>query len=282
MPTNTPAPKGSPRQVFGAALKFYRERADLTRDDLAARAHISVSTVRAYEGGWRVPTRSSVADIEAVAEMGSGGALLMLWDEFQDGMNYQALPAWVQDWAETIEPTAATLRWYEPLLVPALLETEDYMRAVYAGRFGITEDEIGQQVAARLKRQEILSRPKPPALWVIMDEGVLRRPVGGRHVMAEQIGRLIDAAAQPSIRIEVIELSTGAHEGLNGGFVLADFDDAPSVGSYDSAVSGQVVTERQTVAKLDVMWSTMRGEALPRGASVALLEEAKKKWTSQA
>jgi transcriptional regulator with XRE-family HTH domain len=280
--THVPAPKGSPRQVFGAALRFYRERAELTRDDLAAMAHISASTIRAYEDGWRVPTRGTVADVEAVSDMGTGGALLMLWDEFQDAMNYQAVPAWVQDWAETAEPSAATLRWYETVLVPGLLQTEDYMRAVFASRFGITEDEVELAVAARLKRQEILVRPNPPALWVLLDEAVIRRPVGGRHVMAEQLGRLVEAADQPNVRIGLIELATGAHEGLSGGFIIADFDDAPSVGSQDAAAYGHVVTDRESVATLDLTWSTLRCEALPRGASVALLEEAKKQWTSQA
>jgi Domain of unknown function (DUF5753) len=77
--------------------------------------------------------------------------------------------------------------------VPGLLQTGDYARAIFRTRFRITAGQIDEQVAARLKRQEILAREDPPALWVILDEWVLRRPVGGRHVMQEQVSRLIAA-----------------------------------------------------------------------------------------
>jgi transcriptional regulator with XRE-family HTH domain len=99
--------------VFGPVLRFYRDRAGLTRDELAARAHVSVSTIRAYEEGRRVPTRASVIDIEALEEMGARGALLVLWDQFEEGMSYAVFPDWLQYWAETVEPTALALRSFE-------------------------------------------------------------------------------------------------------------------------------------------------------------------------
>src|SRR6185437_1109552 len=111
-------------------------------------------------------------------------------------------------------------------------------------RIGATEDEIDELVAARLKRQEVLNKPNPPTLWVILDEWVLRRPVGGRHVMLEQVNRLIEAAQQPNVVFEAIPADAGAHEGLNGaGFAIADFKDAPSVGYQESAVQGQIVQD---------------------------------------
>jgi transcriptional regulator with XRE-family HTH domain len=157
------APKGTPRAVFGEMLRFYRERAGLSREALADKAHISASTIGAYETGWRVPTRDTVKDIDAVPEMHTDGALTKLWDQFQDGMNYQVFPAEVQDWAET-EAIAATLRWFEAQIVPGLLQTEAYMRAIFSTRFGTTGEGIEQRVAARLSRQEILTREQPPAL----------------------------------------------------------------------------------------------------------------------
>jgi hypothetical protein len=136
-------------------------------------------------------------------------------------------------------------------------------------------------VAARLKRQELLARDEPPALLVLLDEAVLRRPVGGRHVMQEQVDRLVDAARQPKIRIEVIPASLGAHEGLYGGpFIFADFEDALSVGYVETAVGGRPLKDRKDLAALELTWTTLRGEALPRAASVALLEEAAKTWSS--
>lgn len=281
MADNTPAPKGSPRQVFGEALRYYRKRAELALEDIAPVVHLSVSTIRAYEDGRRVPQRQTIADIEAVPAMNADGALLMLWDQFEEGMTYQVFPDWVQDWIEVIEPVAATLRWYETVYIPALLQTEDYMRAVFATRFGRSADEIEEKVLARLARQRrLLEREEPPALWFILDLAVLVRPVGGRHVMAEQIDRLIEAAKQPNIRIEIIPQDAGTHEGLAGAFVIADFDDEPSVGYQEGAVRGLPLKDRKDVAWLELTWTTLRGETLPRGGSLAQLEEKAKTWTS--
>jgi transcriptional regulator with XRE-family HTH domain len=272
-------PGRTPRQVFGAMLRYYRERAGLSRSELAQQISKSVSLIQAIELGQRAATAEVTEDLERV--LPADGALTRLRDEIGDGLSYQAFPAWFQDWALK-EAEAATLRWFEPLIVPGLLQTEDYARAIFRTRFRITSEEIEEQVAARLKRQEILTRDEPPAFWVILDEWVLRRPVGGRHVMLEQLNRLIEAARQPHIAIEVISADVGAHEGVTGAFAIADFEDAPSVGYQEGAVRGQPVEERKEVASLDLTWATLRGEALPRAASLALLEEAAKSWTSAA
>jgi|SRR5215469_7259432 len=274
-------PKGSPRAVFGAMLRHYRTRAGLTQDQLGALAHVSGKLISAYENGWRVPTRPTTADIDAVPEMNTGGALTELWEQFQDGMSYQAYPDWFQDWPET-EATAHRLRWFEPDLVPGLFQSEGYARAVYAARFAITDEELDAAVAARLRRQEILRREKPPTVWAILDEWVLRRPVGGAHVMLEQVSRLIEEAQHPGTVIQVIAASTGMHTGLNaGGFSIADFDNQPSVGYQAMQLHGQQVRDPRELAALDLVWDTVVMEALPLVASLTLLEEAAKSWTSR-
>jgi transcriptional regulator with XRE-family HTH domain len=281
MPLQEPnPPKGTPRAVFGAMLRHYRMRAGLTQDHLGGLAHVSGKLISAYENGWRVPTRPTTADIDTVPEMNTSGALTELWDQFEEGMNYQAYPDWFQDWREK-EALATTLRWFEPLLVPGLLQTDMYARALFSSRIGVTDDQIDQRVAARLKRQEILARDSPPALWVILDEWVLRRPVGGRHVMLEQVNRLIEAAARPNVVFEVIPAGAGAHEGLyGGGFAIADFKGAASIAYQETAVHGQLVQDDEYVAALMARWTTLGTEALPRKASISLLEEAAKSWTS--
>jgi transcriptional regulator with XRE-family HTH domain len=281
MPSHESSQAGTPRAVFGAMLRFYRQQAGLSQDALGAKAHMSGKTISAYENGWRVPTRPAAADIDAVPEMRTSGALTELWDKLKDGLTYQAYPSWVQDWAIK-EAEAATLRWFEPLVVPGLLQTEDYARAIFQTRFGLGSEEIEERVAARLKRQEVLLRDAPPALWVILDEWVLRRPVGGKHVMVEQVSRLVEAAMRPTIAIQVIPATVGAHEGLAGAFTLADFDTAPSVGYREAAGRGQYMEGRDDVATLELTWTTLRGETLPRKASLAVLEEAAKTWTSAA
>ncbi len=275
-------PKGTPRAVFGAMLRHYRVRAGLTQDRVGALAHVSGKLISAYENGWRVPTRATTADIDTVGELNTHGALTELWDQFEDGMNYQAYPDWFQDWPDK-EATATTLRWFEPLLVPGLLQTDLYCRALFSTRIGSTEDQIEELVLARLKRQEVLTRANPPTLWVILDEWVLRRPVGNRHVMLEQVNRLIEAALRPNVVFELIPADAGEHEGLyGGGFAIADFKEARSVAYQESPVQGQIVQDPEHVRTLMAKWTTLGTEALPRKASITRLEEAAKSWTSQA
>lgn len=268
----------TPRQVFGAMLRYYRERADLSRTELAQQISKSVSLIQAIELGQRVATAEVTEDLERA--LTADGALSHLRTEIGDGLGYQPYPSWFEDWVAS-ERTAKKLRWFGSLLVPGLLQTEDYARAIFRTRFGATDEEIEEQVAARLKRREILQRDEPTALWVIVDESVLRRSVGGRHVMREQVIHLIETSQLPHVSVQVISADVGAHRGLwAGGFAIADFAEAPAVGYQETACQGQFVERREDIETLADCWDMLVREALPWGASQALLEEAAKSWAS--
>jgi hypothetical protein len=141
-------------------------------------------------------------------------------------------------------------------------------------RLDSTSEEVGQAVAARMERQRILERNQPPELSAILDEAALRRPVGGPEVMRGQLAHL--TMRRPTVAIQVIPLTAGAHEGLKGGgFVLADFEDSASIAYQDAAASGQIIEDPRVVGALAHTWDTLRLEALPRVASLALIEEIK-------
>jgi transcriptional regulator with XRE-family HTH domain len=268
----------TPRQVFGAMLRHYRERAGLSRTELARQISKSVSLIQAIELGQRAATADVTEDLERV--LPADGALTRLRDEIGDGLGYQAYPSWFQEWLVS-EREAKKLRWFGPILVPGLLQTGHYARAIFRTRFGATEDEIDEQVDARLKRREVLERDQPPALWVVLDEMVLRRLVGGRHVMREQVVHLIEMAQRPHVSIQVISSNVGVHLGLcAGGFAIADFADVAPVGYQETACQGQYVDRREDIETLVECWDTVMREALPWAASQALLEEAAKSWTS--
>jgi len=275
MPSREPG--RSPRQVFGGMLRYYREQAGLSRTELARQISKSVSLVQAIELGQRAATPDVTEDLEAA--LATGGALTRLRTEIGDGLSYQAYPSWFADWPGK-EAAASAIRSFELAVVPGLLQTEDYARALFRTRLKITDEQIEEWVAARMARQAILARDDPPMVWVVLDEGVLRRQVGGRHVMCEQVNRLIVTAGRPNIVIEVVPASAGAYLGLQGPFVIADFEDAPSVGYQEMMVGAQPLEDAEQVASLDFTWNTLRSEALPRAASLALLEEAAKSWSS--
>jgi hypothetical protein len=115
---------------------------------------------------------------------------------------------------------------------------------------------------------------------VILDEGVLRRPVGGPEVMRGQLVHLAGMARTPHIVVQVVPLAAGAHQGLDGGaFAIADFDDAATIAYQDTAVSGQIIEDASEADALAHTWDTVRLEALPRAASLSLIEETARQWT---
>ena len=268
----------NPGQVFGSMLRFYRARAGLSQEQLGALIHFSPDQVSKVENGLRSPTREFIGACDGLAQLGTGGALGELRDRLDGYFRQRAFPGWFATWAE-YEPRAAALRWYESLVVPGLLQTAGYARAVLRTRVGSTDEQIEEMVAARLERQAVLDRDAPPTLWVVVDEGVLRRPVGGPVVMAEQLRHLAETAQRPNLVVQVIPAGAGAHEGLRGPFMIADFPDAPSVAWQDAAVFGQLIDDANGIASLMAMWDTLKSEALPRPASLALMEEAAKTWT---
>jgi transcriptional regulator with XRE-family HTH domain len=268
----------SPLRVFGAMLRHYRVAAGLTPEELGARIYLSASQIRKVEEGTRTPTEALTQACEALPELNSNGALTTLREILKDHLRHRAYPGWFQAWPDH-ESHARRLRNFELVVVPGLLQTEAYARAVLRTRVGATEEELDEAVAARLERQQILGHEHPPQLWVLIDEAVIRRPVGGAEVMAEQLEFLASTARRPHIVLQVIPLAAGAHEGMRGGaFVLADFEDDPSLGYQDTAVSGQIVEDANQVEALAVTWDTLRLEALPRSASLDLVEEVAQGW----
>jgi transcriptional regulator with XRE-family HTH domain len=276
-----PATAESPLRVFGAMLRHYRTAAGLTPEELGARLYLSASQIRKVEDGTRTPTEALVQACESLPELDSHGALTTLRDILKDHLRHRAYPGWFQAWPDH-ESHARRLRDFELAVVPGLLQTQAYARAILSTRVGATQEELDEAVAARLARQHILEHEQPPELWSLIDEAALRRPVGSPEIMANQMASLATAARRPHIVMQIIPLSAGAHEGMRGGpFVLADFADSPSLGYQDTALTGQIVEDANQVEALATTWDTLRLEALPRSASLDLVEEVAGTWRRQ-
>jgi hypothetical protein len=259
-------------------LTYHRDRAGLSPEQLGTVVFMSGSLIRKVEAGTRTPAAGLVKACDDV--LGCNGALAELYGQLRPLFRDRPYPGWFGKWPEA-EAAARSLRWYEPLVIPGLLQTEDYARAILSTRVGDTADEIDEMVAARLDRQQILSRDKPPTLWVIVDEGVLHRDIGGPAVMADQAAQLSQMARRPGIVVQVIPLTTGAHQGLNGGaFIIADIPGSPVLAYQDTAARGQVTEDGDDTDALVTTWDTLKAEALPRAASLILIEEAGSIWTA--
>ncbi len=159
-------------------------------------------------------------------------------------------------------------------------QTADYARAVLSTRPHTSADEVEELVTARLARQALLARADPPLLYVLLDEGVLHRPVGTPDVMAGQLARLADLSEQTYVTLQVIPYSAGAHIGLQGGFAIADLPDLPGIVFLDSVADGQTVEDAAIVSQVTQRFDALRAEALPRGASRDMIRKvAEERWT---
>ena len=148
---------GTPAGVFGAELRYYRTRAGLSQKDLAPRANVSHDVISKIETGERPPAEDFPPRLDAISELDTREALTRLWSHLKKGHKQRAY-GWFERWAD-IEAEATALRWYEPLVVPGLLQTEDYARAILARPDGDLDD-LDEQVAARLARQAVLERAR--------------------------------------------------------------------------------------------------------------------------
>ncbi|MEV8630417.1 DUF5753 domain-containing protein [Streptosporangium sp. NPDC051023] len=188
------------------------------------------------------------------------------------------LPAWFRPWVE-IEQEADTLRTWQPLVVPGLLQTEDYARSILRGAPRASTEWIEKNVAMRLDRQRILERDDPPMLWAILDEGVLGRLVGSRPIMAAQLDHLLGMAQRPCVTIQVLPFKAASTTGLLGGFFVAQTKGLTNTVYMESAGQGQVSDRPGDVAGIVTDYEAIRAEALPQSVSRELIEEMREQWT---
>lgn len=268
-----PDPAESPLAFFGSELRHYRTKAGLTLEQLGEKINYSSSQIGAIEQGKRPPTRefARLAD----QALGTDDALTRLWPLARK----TPFPAWFHRWVD-IEETAHTLKTWQPLLVPGLLQIESYTRAIVSQRPDLTPEEIDTMVAARTNRQEILTRERPPLLCVMLDEGILYRQVGTKHVMREQLLALIEAAQRPRITIHVVPIESQALLGLGGAFVIASVSGEADYVYVDGISEGYVTDRASDVEVIANMYEAIRSLALPMPASLDLIAKVvEDKWT---
>jgi transcriptional regulator with XRE-family HTH domain len=266
-------PEASPLHFFGAEVRRAREAAGMTLAELGALVPCDASTVSRIESGILSPSdRFAVACDEAFPQM--GGWFTRFYRS--SGQWTGPYPPWFLDWLK-IEREATALRWWEPILIPGLLQTADYARALFrAWQRAGSDEQVEDLVAGRLQRQAILDRADPPELWVLLDEAALHRPVGSAKVMHGQLEHLADMTGRASVTVQVVPADLGAHGGMLGAFILAD----PSGTLYlETAVEAQITGRSALTERAALMFDRLRADALPRGASRDLIVKvAHERW----
>ncbi|AVT36010.1 transcriptional regulator [Plantactinospora sp. BB1] len=189
----------------------------------------------------------------------------------------ELVPVWYRPFIEH-EGRASLLRVFQPLLIPGMLQTEAYARAVLAG-YRVQADSVDSILATRFGRQEILRRrPDPCQLVAVVDEGVLHRRVGDADVMRDQLKTLVTACEQPHIRVQVVPFDAGAYVGMDGALAIATVD-GRLIGFLEGHLEGRLVESPDATTNLESAWEAIRDYALPSQQSLELITRTAEKWT---
>jgi hypothetical protein len=175
-----------------------------------------------------------------------------------------------------MEAAARLIRTFECQFVHGLFQTEDYARAVaLLGHKAVPGEEIDRRVSVRMKRQDLLGRPGSPQLWSVMDEAVLRRPVGGRRVMRAQVERLIEVARLPHVAIQVVPFRRGGHAAVGGSFAVLRFAEAevPDAVYIEHLTSALYLEKRSDVEHYMEVMNVLSAQALSPAATERFLRQ---------
>jgi transcriptional regulator with XRE-family HTH domain len=272
------------RRRLAAELRKAREQAGMTIDEVAERLEWSSAKISRIENA-----RVSVLPRDVKFLLSTYGLtdcddawepMLVLARESRQKGWWQQYGDAVREWFEVyvgLEAEAATLNCYHTEFVNGLLQTRDYARAVHRAWLPTaTDEEIEQLVNVRMARQELLTSPDGPHVWLVFNEAVLGRLVGGRAVMHEQLLRLVDASTLPNVTIQVMPFSGGAHSAMDGSFNILGFPDPadPNVVYIEYQTGALYLEKREETDRYKLIFDHLRAQAMPVDASRALIRRS--------
>ncbi|GGR91887.1 transcriptional regulator [Streptomyces humidus] len=257
------------RRRLGQELRRLRELKGMTAEEVAERLLVSQSKISRLENGRRSISQRDVRDLCGVYEVEDQRMVDSLMEMAKDSRQQ----GWWHAFGDVpysvyigLETDAASLRVYDPQIVPGLLQTRQYAEALISGALPETAPtEIEKRVQVRMRRQErVSSGENPLRLWSVMDESALRRVVGSRELMRGQLEHLVEQSQLPHVTVQVIPFDMGAHPGLNGQYAILEFPDtADSSVVYIEGVTSDLYLEKPNdVQKYSVMYEHLRAQAL--------------------
>jgi transcriptional regulator with XRE-family HTH domain len=280
--------RGSPtlrRRQLGQELRKLRESSGATIDQVAERLACSSSKISRIETGQSGVSQREVRDILTAYGVDGDQAeeLVEIAREAKQRGWWQLFGQVLTSAYVGLEAAADAVWSYEVLVVPGLLQTEDYARAmIQAARPDMTDEEVDQRVRVRLNRQSLLTQEDPLQLALVLDEAVLQRPVGGARVMREQLERLSAAFELPNVSLQVLPFAAGAHGGMDGTFTMLRYED-PS--NHDlvfsaNAAGGLFLEKDEELERYADIFTRLQASALaPRESQEMIAQLAKEpKW----
>ncbi|GAA2441673.1 helix-turn-helix transcriptional regulator [Streptomyces macrosporus] len=254
-------------KVFGAVLNALREAQGVTREELGQHVGYSKSMVAKIEYGERLASPAFIAKAEELLD--AKGALRAAAPH----LKWTRLPAWFGEYARR-EQEAISLWTYDTHVILGLVQTEDYARAVLSAYVPtLDEEEIERRVQAHMERQTLLTRKPPVSLAMVVEEWVLRRPVGGKDVLRGQLERLLELSKMRNVSIQVMPTHYETHAGFNGPFTLLETPERQWVAYVETQAGGEVIDDRNKVSEFQTRYGMLRTQALTPKDSAQLIEE---------
>ncbi|MGW3847098.1 helix-turn-helix domain-containing protein [Streptomyces fagopyri] len=253
--------------AFGRQLKLLRVRAGLERPEFGKLTGYAGQSIASFEQGRRIPSPRFIDRADEVLD--AGGVLKALKDE----VGRAQYPAFFRDMAR-LEAGAVGLCVYAAHAVPGLLQTEDYARAVFRMQRPLLDDDvIEQRLAARMVRQDIFTRRPPPLLSFIIEEVVLRKPIGGLTTLREQLEQILLVGQNRNVEIQVMPTDREDHAGLGGPFNLIDTAEGPRIAYTEVQDDSRLYTSAGKIRELEARYGILRSQALTPCESLAFIEE---------
>jgi transcriptional regulator with XRE-family HTH domain len=258
-------PGASTLAFFGAELRRHRIAAGLSQDDLGRAINFSGALVGRVEMAERMPSQDFAERCDEALHTGG------FFGRFRDLVKREAFPSWFGRFVE-YEARASKISNWDNRVVSGLLQTEDYARAVMrAGRPREAPDVIERDVAIRMDRQAIFARDNPPLFWCVLDEAVLRRPVGGSETMREQLKRLVEVADSTNVVLQVLPFVVTDHPGADGALAILESTSEPPVAFAEGWHNEYLIESAGDVGDAVMAFDLIRAAALSRGASLDLI-----------
>ncbi|MEU8674417.1 helix-turn-helix transcriptional regulator [Streptomyces sp. NPDC048560] len=253
--------------AFGKLLKLLREKEGLDRAELGRRTGYSASTIGSFEQGRRIPPGTFIDRADEV--LGAGGALKV----FKEGVAEAQYPPFFRE-VPKLEAEAVELHVYANQAVPGLLQTKEYSRAVFGiVRPPLDEEAIEQRVVARMERQKVFERRSAPLTSFVVDESVLRRPMGGRDVLRGQLEQILLMGQLRTVEIQVMPLDREENAGMAGPFSLIETKQGRRIAYVEVQNVSRVHTDRASVRRLEAKYGILRAQALTPRESSAFIEK---------
>ncbi|WP_053693010.1 helix-turn-helix domain-containing protein [Streptomyces sp. WM6372] len=253
--------------AVGRQLKMWREAAGFDRSAFAEQMGYGADLTRKIESGTRIPRPEFLDKADAV--LGAGGKIAAMKVDVEKAR----YPKKVRDLAK-LESQSVEIGSYDNGVVPGLLQTEEYIRALYAVRRpAYSEDQTERLVAARVARQDILRRHPAPLLTVVQEEAVLRRPIGGKMVLRRQLEHLLEVGQLRNVEIQVMPTAVEEHAGLAGSLKIMRLMDGTTLGHNEVQLVSRLITEPKEVQILDMRYGMIRAQALTPRESLTFIEK---------